>query len=432
MTEISWSLERKLNRAAGKSFKVFRLSGNAILFKNQVVEYDHFTLYCDSLTEAEVLEVAKILGEVYQGFSTRWNISASERYLNGNSEESGHIVRAVVNLESSALHKFLLLTSSEYFLPEEDEFLPDEKDERTKAVEKIIALVKAKKEFCSDTEVLVSSRNLFADLKNLYLLPGVSARSVMPASQSLDIAPSKMLSVEYLARIMAFATERAEGVSLKDALDLDFEEVISTEKSLAHFATVNAIRNLTGSLIYRDLAMSMTSSEAAAAGFMIPKIAIVSSIALPEEILKNRAHAMTKRSKFADITGADSVTRYMSADEHKKLSSATAAQLIDGLLRGSQIRAKTDNIVYAAIAEVFAVKGEARALEVARELKHLNHLKNSNQRIYAATAFLIAEALKPENDEMPFSWAAQLSEYGWVLTSHIPTEEESILENMIV
>lgn len=426
MTEISWSLERKLNRAVGKSFKVVRLSGNAILFKNQVVEYDHFTLYCDPLAETEVLKVAEILGEVYQNFSTRWNISASERDLNSDSEESGRIVRAIVNLESSALHKFLLLTSSEEFFPEDDS------EQIAASAEKLIALVKAKKEFCSDTEVLVSSRNLFADLKKLYLLPGVSARSVMPQAQSLDIAPSKMLSVEYLARIMAFATEKAKDVSLEEALAKDFEEVISTQKSLAHFTTVNVIRNLTGSSLYRDLIMSMTCFEAACTGFMVPKLTIVSNIALPEVILKNRASAMTKRSEFADITGADSITRYMSVDEHKKLSSATAALTIDGMLRGNQIRAKTDYIVYAAIAEVFAAKGEKIAFEIARELKHLNHLKNSDLRIYAATAFLIAEALKPENDEMPFSWAAQLSEYSWVLTSHIPSEEESILSSMVV
>lgn len=425
MKEVSWSLERKLDRAVGKSFKVSKLSGSAILFKNQVVEYDHFTLYCDPLSENEVLEVAKILGEVYRNFSTRWNVSAGERDLNSDSEESGGIVRAIVNLDSSALHKFLLLTSSE-------EFFPEDETKKIEAAEKIIALVKAKKEFCSDTEILLSSRNLFAELKKLYFLPGVSGRSVMPAAQLLDIASSKMLSVEYLARIMAFVAERAEEISLEEALALDFEEVISTKKSLAHFATVNVIMSLTGSLIYRDLIMSMTVSEAASAGFMIPKLAIVSNIALPEMVLKNRASAMKKRSKFADTTGVGSITRYMSVDEHKTLSSATVSHTIDNLLRGNQVRAKTDNIVYAAIAEVFAVKGESKALEVARELKHLSHLKNSDQRIYAATAFLISEALKSDSDEMPFSWAAQLSEYGWVLTSHISSEEEAILESMMV
>lgn len=425
MQGISWSLERKLDRALGKSFRVTKLSGNAIVFKNQVVEYDHFTLYCDHLTEHEVLEVAKILAEVYQNFSTRWNISAGERDLNSDSEESGRIVRAIVNLESSALHKFLLLTSSEEFLPEGD-------DEKLEAAEKIIALVKAKKEFCSDTEVLVSSRNIFAELKKLYLFPGVSARTVMPTGQSLVMDKIHEVSVEFLARIMAFAAEKSEDITLKEALDSDFETLIATKKSLPSFNTVNSIRDLVWSEIYRSVAMSMTSSEIAPVALMIPKITLVSGVALPEVILRGRSGPMTRRLKFADITGSDSITRYLSADEHKKLSSATAAHTIDSLLRGNQVRAKTDNIVYAAIAEVFAIKGEARAFEVARELKHLNHLKNSDQRIYAATAFLISEAIKPENDEMPFSWAAQLSEYGWVLTSHIPSEEEAILESMIM
>lgn len=429
MEEISWSFERKLNKAVRKSFRIVRLSGNAILFKNQVVDYDHFTLYCEWLSEDEVLEVAKILGKLYEDFSTKWNVSASERDLNSNCEESSRIVKAIVSLDSSPLHKFLLLTSSDEFFALEDRKLGSKESSDT--ADQLAALAKVKKEFCSDASMLTSARNLFADLKKLYILPGVSARSVMPQATSLDIAASHRLPVETVAKITAFAAEKSEDITLYEFLKLDFAEAIKTQKSILDFGGVNTLMILTRSELFSDLILSMTALEARAVEIMVPKFNVISEIALPQSVIKNRAAAMVHRQSRLTMAGKESFMRYLSPDEARAISSATFAETVNNHLLGNP-RARTLPIIYAAIAEVYAVKGEAKTLEVVKEMKHLRLLKNVDARISAATAFLITEALNPENDEMPFSWAAQMSEYGWVLTSHIPSEEEAILENMIV
>lgn len=46
--------------------------------------------------------------------------------------------------------------------------------------------------------------------------------------------------------------------------------------------------------------------------------------------------------------------------------------------------------------------------------------------MYAATVLLIAEVLKPEAVDYPFSWFAQMSEHAWVLTDHIRQKKVNV------
>jgi hypothetical protein len=105
------------------------------------------------------------------------------------------------------------------------------------------------------------------------------------------------------------------------------------------------------------------------------------------------------------------------------VSSLTVIDHLNKLVSGKDMKSQTQPVIYAALAEVLAVKGERKALEVARTLEHLQTSKNRNLEMYEATVSIIEEALKPENDEFPFAWYAQLSEHAWVLTSHLPEKE---------
>jgi hypothetical protein len=411
MTVLNWLLEAKLRTAVSPSFKVVR-KDNAVFFKNLKIQGDDYTLNCEVLTGFEILKVGEILSEVYKNFTgiallNNWDTIGSW-YLNQDSELSGEFVDSVVNLEASAIHKLLLLTSGAKLLSKDN-------------LDLVIALAKAKKEEFFLPEDLSDNR-LFGFLRKLYIMPGVAARTANTAGVApIEINFNRKGAVEHNARLLAFIANDSSEVKLKDHLALDLSEAITTRGSLRGSEQTNVIQWILMSR-YEKLAESMTARELVSLSLILTND--TPRLQLPEDILRNRSKAMERNVQPIDSYGTDSIVRYLSKDEQKRISSATFVENLNYLIKSQDLRAMNPPIIYATLAEVLVVRGEKKVLEVARTLEHLKLSKDRNGAMYEATVALIVEALKPEAVDYPFSWLAQISEYSWVLTSHIHTNQE--------
>lgn len=406
---MSRSLEKQMKLIADKSLKIAKAPNcNAVLFKSQMGDQDEFCLYYEFLTELEILEVTKILAEVYSSFSKETprirSASADIRELNRNSGFSGRFVGIVIDLEASALHKLLLLTSGNRLLSKE-------------SFDLVVTLAQTKKEARFYPEEMSTNSSVYSYLKNLYILPGVSVRTVIPTGESLEMNVASKSSIATTSRLMAFLANDFKDRTLREHLQLDLTEVFTTQKSLADFSKINLIREILLLSDYRELAESMTAKELSSLSYILDYE--TSRGQFSKHILRNRSEAMEQDIRPITRFGLDSIVRYLSKDEQKSLSSLTFVQNMDGLVNGNDARIQSAPIVYAALAEVFSVKGERAALEVARSLEHLRISKKRSLKMYEATVAIIAEALIPENDDLPFAWSAQLSDHAWVLTSHL-------------
>lgn len=185
---------------------------------------------------------------------------------------------------------------------------------------------------------------------------------------------------------------------------------INQNKNRREVAEINMVELLLDSE-YKDITESMNSNQLASLSSIFSKDSVNGSY--PKEIIRNRALASAKGSKFY----RSYVTRYLSQDEKLSLGENDQIDALNSMIVSSYVQDMTPMVVFAAIAEVIAVRGFSKAFEVASELKHLSMLTVSDLKIYEATVALIAEALEAD-DEMPFGWAAQMSEHSWVLTSH--------------
>lgn len=415
MTVLSGGLERKVKAAVRGSFQLEKLKPGAITFKSKTAERDVFHLYYETLTEYEILEIAKILAEVYRNFlkdigERAWNDTPSERILNRQAELSGVLVGTIINLKASALHKLLLLTSVNLQL-------------RSESLDLVMALAESKEDVCSRSEDIHDSRIVYNHLKNLYIFPGVAPNTLTPGDYIFGMNDDKRKSVDTASRIMAFLSGNSENLTLKENLDLDFAEAITTRRDLDSMENISTIQRMLVS-DYQELAESMTAAE------LVPLISFFEDSTLdlkfPKEILRNRSRAMAKIGKLD--SRQESILKYLSNAERNSVSSPSFITRIDNLLTYTHVfRLKTPALIYAALAEILVVKGEEKAFEVASELKHLPLIGSMTFKIYEATVNLIAEALKPESDDLPFGWFAQMSEHSWVLTTHIPAKEfESI------
>lgn len=407
MTVMSRSLERRMKAIAGKSLKITQAPNcNATLFRSQMGDEDEFCLYYEVLTEFEILEVTKIVAKVYSDFPEDTprvrSASSSKRDLSSSTELSGQFVGAVIDLEGSALHKLLLLTSGNRMLSQENFEMVT-----------ILAQVKKQARFYPDD---MSQGNVYNYLKNTYILPGVSVRTVMPGGGSISMDSHEKNSIAQAACLMAFLANNSESLTLGEHLNLNLTEAFSTQKSLKDFSGLSAISEVLRLSNYKKLVESMTASELSSLICILDDATLKGQF--PETILRSRSAAMESDVRPLTRYGLDSILRYLSKNEQKSLSSMTFSEHLNELLNNRDMKTKVPPIVYAALAEVFAAKGAGKALEVARTLEHLRHSKDRNLKMYEATVAIIAEALSFENDELPFGWLAQLSEHAWVLSSH--------------
>lgn len=413
MAALSLKLRMQLKSILRSTFTIKRIDENKILFKSLKTDRDEFYLSRGVLTDFELLEIAKILAEVYSSFPVAEGpaprFSASARDLNLDSALSGQLVGTVLSLESSALHKLLLLTSGHSLLILENSDL-------------IISLAQNKKEMCSSPEDMLSNNRIYNILKNVYILPGVSTRTIIPSFEHFVHDLFKRGSVELVARLTAFFAKNSEDLTLGEHLAMDFVEGIQSQKSLANLNRLFTVPRILLSN-YRTMIESMTAIEVHSLALLLPDWD--SKFIFPERVLRNRSKAISQGEMKRTKRLTYSVSVYLSDVESKSLSSMTFIQKLNNLITdySRSLEPNTPPLIYAALAEVLVVKGERKALDVANELVHLKLIKSMTTRIYAATVALIAEALNPENDDYPFSWTSQMSEHSWVLTSHLSEKE---------
>jgi hypothetical protein len=422
MMALRLTLRIKLQIILSSTFTIRQIEQNKILFKSLKINQDEFYLYPEVLTEYEILEVAKILAEVYSEerpdrIHPDWRFSASRRDLNLNSAISGQLVGTVVGLKGSALHRLLLLTSGSHLLSKESSDL-------------VINLAQNKKETCSDLKDMSSSPSLYGNLKNLYILPGIALRTPLTSSVNLEDDVFDDGSIELTSKLAAFFANNSESLTLGEHLKLNFDEAIATQKSLTNFERLTTLQRILRS-DYRTMAESMTAAEVNSLTYLLPDFDAFTEF--PVNVLRSRSTALSQAKFKPKGKQFPSVLLFLSVNEAESVSSLTFITKIDNLVTDYSRLPMTANLhrmVYAALAEVKVVKGERRALDVANELIHVRQIRKMTPPIYSATVALIAEALKPENDDFPFSWTAQMSEHSWVLVSHKADKNKPTVEEL--
>lgn len=412
MTMMTLSLTRKIQKIVSSEFKIERTNRTDMLtFRSKKIPNSPFYLFYEVLTEYEILEVAKIIVEVYGDIrevsvNNQFNYSDEPVELNCPEEFSGEFVGEVIDLKASALHKLLLLTSGEWFMS-------------NRGCEEVLTLARAKKEIPFDTNEIATNRRLYTLLKQFYILPGVAPRTFASNADSLETNQGRT-SIEIFSRLMAFIVNKFEDVTLGEHLALPFSEGVSTKKTLKGTSQPNKIQKVLLSR-NKELARSMPASEAISLSFILDNEMFEGNFS--ESILSNRSKAMEPDILPVSRYTMDSILRYLSKEEQKALSSATFVEHLNKLLENKDIGSKTPPVIYAALAEVISVKGEKKALEVARSLTHLRNIEDGDLKIFEATVAIIELALNAETEDFPFSWIAQLNENAWVFNSHLQENE---------
>lgn len=400
MKVLTREFQNKIEAAAGMNFIVTEVKDNAVSFENVYYKSHSFDLYCEFLAEDEILEIAGILNEIFESFPKLATLTEPKINLNLPRKSSGDFVRSVLALKGSAFHQFLLLTSGRRLLWDMN-------------VDQVITLAQAKQEACSLQKIVEEDEASFRTLKQLYILPGVSSEGFTYRALGTEFLNKS--EVVNSIKLMAFISNNSE-VSFSEHCRLDFAESIATQHNLQFFGEINSIQRLLKSR-HKELAESMNASQLSAFNSFITKSVIEGSF--PERILRNRAAALALASFSPYEVVMSSVFSLLSDEERSCVESEEFIDDLDLLITSARSDADTPLIVYAALAEVLAVKGIDKAFEVAREMKHFRSEKKFDLKHYEATVALIAETLDPENDDFPFSWYSQLSEHAWVLTSHL-------------
>jgi hypothetical protein len=408
MDTLSEEFCRKVEVAFDQSFTMEDFYKGAVSFRNQQVKYDDFTLFYEKLTEEQILKIVEILVAVYADYPSgmqkvEFNYSPTQRSLNSSTDFSAKFVSTVLDEEKDPLHKLLLLTSGKKFL-------------KSSNVDLMCELARVKNEWDEDYSVVFKNNSLYLDLKDHYILPGVTRATLMPGGQDLSIKSFENISIESSVRLLAFLSNCLDTVTLEEHFALEFSEAITTSDALPDFGSFNSISAVMLSENYSDIPKTMTAFELDALSKILIKGNKVYDF--PKEIIVNRCEAMANKKSLTERIGPSSILKYMSDDEIESLSSREFAKNVDSMLSERlSIRASRPPVVYAALAEVLSVKGEKQALDVALVLRHVHSKRESTPDFYEAVVGLIAEILKPENDGLPFAWIAQMSEHSWVMNS---------------
>jgi hypothetical protein len=289
------------------------------------------------------------------------------------------------------------------------------------SLELVMELAKAKKPIVMLDQNSIENDSSFKNLKSCYIVPGFAARTVPSPSGWIDTL-SQNESLESAARLCAFLSNKNSKMTLKEHLSKDFSEAIQTTHSLNSLAAFDSIQRLLAA-DYRDLALSMNAKELLNFGSIMSN---VFDGKFPKDLIMSRCSKLDHVAKPVSSYQSDSIGRFMTLEERKALSSEGVIDTVNKLIRGNHRMAQVHTIVYACVAELLVVVGEAKTLEIAHSFEHLRSARTRNLAMYEATIGLIAEALKPENHDFPFAWMAQFSEHAWVLDSHKNSAERSM------
>lgn len=409
MAELNFSLRRKVRKIVKSHFKIKIDYHDKILFENRTNQANNFTLYCKFLTVHEILECSKIIVDVCKEVAKIDTdailLGSNLRDLNRVTEDGARFLKSVIALDGTSLHKFLLLTSGEQLMD----------DERC---DLLIQLAQVKKPTATDFKLMIRNRALYEFIDKLYLLPGVSETT----DSFMRDSPIRMgfysQDPEQSLMLMAFFANDSSVQTLGEFLKLDFIKAISETRNARSFKGYTSVPSILLS-DYGSLAVSMTAQELVALSAILSGETLYCK--LPEDFLRRRVEAMVNSQDLTTPQRSDSVIKYLSDAEMSLLTSSQLAELDSLLVPYIEFRRTYNPAVYAAIADVAAVKGQQKALAVARVLSHLQSRHKMTEEEYEATVLLILEALKPAGD-LPFSWSVQLSEHAWVMNSHAEDE----------
>lgn len=418
MTELDVILQVKVQTTVDSEFQVVKKKNGVVCFRSLKLPKHKYLLNYEVLTEFEILEVAKILKEVYsktssisvayESFGAKLEDDKAPVTLNQISESSTKLVKAIIALPASDMHKFLLLTSANRFITFSNPEL-------------VISLAKVKNEVEIPSKTVADSY-IFETLRDLYVLPGVTDRTGKVTGTTTH-SNYRQESFEQTIRMMAFLANDSDTQTLGDHLGLKIQDAIVTQGKLNGYERVNTLEILLLSG-YKELMLTMTAHELVSLAKILLQEPV--NVCHPQEILKSRCAAMEKDVKRLPYLQKDSIDRYLSKEEQGQIKSQSFSDDVNSFITSRDIKAVNPPIIYAALAEVFAVRGENSVLEVAKVLSHLKTSRDRNRKMYAATVLLITEALKPEAVDYPFSWFAQMSEHAWVLTDHVRQERVNV------
>lgn len=394
-----WSLVWKLQMIMGLKFRIVRNKAGYIFLKDMKYR-TNYSLYYVGMSEDQILEIARIIDEVFSK-NERDNRQrlrdVPTRNLNGTTELSRQFVARVLNLDRSDLHKFFLLTSGAYVSSPGSEDL-------------LMTLADAKPESCGDLDSIFETNRIFESLQETYILPGVTESNSHNYATAMLNAAMMRHPVEMIARLLVFVANENPKLTLAEHLRLKDNEAFATIKPIRTFNEFSFIEEfLARKSGYFNLGHRLTAPELFTLSFLMSD----GYTRIPVDFLFNRVTSMNKISHYIDQ--ARFLSPYLSPSEMLRFNQYTIGKINESMTDGGSSRSKNAPIIYAAIAELLVQKGEQRTLDVVHELKHLGRSKSVTIEATEATVLLILEALKPENDEMPFSWAAQLSEHAWVL-----------------
>lgn len=407
LRRVRWSLEWKLRMALGLDFRLVKGKSGYIFLKDRKLR-SNYSLYSAILSDDQVIQIAKLVHEVFaftfkeKRFSNRDIPTVS---LNGVSDLSRDFVTTVLNLESSSLHKFLLLVSGNYLLSSGSD-------------KSILSLAESKPESITYPKSFFISNSTAENFLEFYLLPGVTNTSYHPASRMILNSAILRHSVGFIAELLVFLANDSPVTTLETHLKLGAREIEESSDQRSYMDTFRIIETLiAASSEYKDLIYTLTAPELKILAYLMQG----DLTKIPVDFLENRVKSMAQLPD--DHYLGDWLLSYLSPLEKNDVSADEVEEISNILKRYYHGRGGNPTILYAAIAEVFVQKGYRRTLDVLSVIKETFIYFPRPINFVESTVLLILEALNPENDEMPFSWAAQLSEHSWVMNSEENNEE---------
>jgi hypothetical protein len=407
-------LRLKIQLALGRDFRVHQDTSGYIFFKDRR-QRANYSLYSVGMQDAQILQIAKIVGQVFEKQDKdnrlRSNHDVPTQNLNSTSELSQQYVARVLNLNGTYLHKFFLLTSGAYLSsPGTDDLL--------------ITLAESKVESPYGLEQAEGISRVFETLQEIYVLPGVYAQNSYYTTRQIINAAIMRHSVEMIARLLAFVSNSSNKMTLSEYLRLNDDSAFQTDQPIEGFDRFAFIEMfLSRKREYHELGHKLTSDELYSLSVLMHE----GYQKIPEDFLYSRVTVMAPPPRERRLLRP--VTSYLSKTELYKFSQEEMKSINKLTIEAHPKFWATEPIVYAAIAEVLAQKGYKRTLEVLHELMKAEGSRNDSReytedsiKYTEATVLLILEALNSENAEMPFSWAAQMSEHGWTLNSYSSCE----------
>lgn len=408
-------LKLKVKAALGKDWSIHQDKSGYIFFKDRK-QRANYSLYAVGMNQDQILKIAQIVGRVFAGIDKdnrlRTNHEVPTQNLNSTSELSQQYVARVLNLDGSNLHKLFLLASGAFLSsPGVDDLL--------------ITLAESKKEDPDGFQVEITDR-IFETLQEIYVLPGISPENATYSARAAIRSAVMRHPVDMVARLLSFVTSQAYRRTLADHLSLSDESAYKADKIVDMFDRFSFIEKFIARKVeYKNLALKLNSTQI----YSLSLLMYSEYSKIPEDFLYNRAIAM--RNKSTTSLNTMNISDYLSFKELSLTSSPDEMTKINKLT--SQASPKfwpRTPIVYAAIGEVLVQKGYDRAIEVIKEISKASYLGESYREYTGSgtkyvedTVLLILEALNSDNDEMPFSWAAQISEYGWILSAEANNED---------